>query len=890
MPVTDRRLLLVDASGFVFRAYHAISPLSTSTGHTTHAVLGFTRMVLKLLREEQPTHVALAFDKESRKGRLAIDPTYKANRPAPPDDLVEQFARVREMSGILGIASLEMPGWEADDVIATVAKRALAEGWQVRVITGDKDFIQMLEPGIELYDPMKDVLTRAEDVPARLGIQASQMRDYLALIGDAIDNVAKVPGIGPKTAVELLSRFGDVETLLSRLDEVQKPKIREALRSHEESLRRAKQLVSFRADLPLDVAPDSLALGEVQTERARALFTELEFYKLLQELPGMSRAPAPPAPAEPEGPTPVLADEAELARFCEAAKAAGRMSVQGAVEDGTLIGLGLGIEGGEAVYLPLAHRSLMSGASLSPARAVEALQPLLADPAITKVGHGLKALWHVTARAGMPMSGLLEDVELLSYLHNPSRREHALPELSRERLHRELPVLGTGKKATALGDQTVDEVARAMVPAARAVLKLSPILWRELEEAGLGELARTLELPLLPVLAQMEARGIAVDTALLAKLSGQVDAECLRREKEIHQLAGDDDFAVGSNQQLAKILFEKLGLPIIKKGKTGPSVDQEVLEKLSELHPLPRAVIEYRSVLKLKSTYLDTLPALVDRNGRIHTTFHQAVAATGRLSSSDPNLQNIPIRTELGREIRRAFVAAPGMRLISADYSQVELRILAHVAEDPGLLQAFREGADVHTRTAAEVFAVPESEVTADQRRVAKMVNFGIAYGLSAHGLSTRLNIPQDEARDVIQRYFERYPGIRNYLTGTVEQARKTGYVETLFGRRRPMADLHSKNRMIAQGAERAAINMPIQGTAADLIKRAMLVVEEELLREGLEARMLLQVHDELLFEAPEGEVERVAELARRCMSGVATLKVPLDVEVGVGPNWSDAH
>jgi DNA polymerase-1 len=498
----------------------------------------------------------------------------------------------------------------------------------------------------------------------------------------------------------------------------------------------------------------------------------------------------------------------------------------------------------------------------------------------------------VLASRGVPLKGAHDDVELLSYLLNPSRREHALTDLARERLNTELPALPAsteGKKGRALADHNPEEVAQAYADRADAARRLAPKLWQELEEVGLAKLARELELPLLPVLAQMERRGVKLDASVLQTISTKVDAECESRVKHIHELAGEE-FNVGSNPQLAQVLYEKLKLPVIKKGKTGPSTDQEVLEKLSEQHPLPAAILEYRSLSKLKSTYLDTLPALVARDGRIHTTYHQAATATGRVSSSDPNLQNIPVRTDLGREIRRAFIAEPGHQLVSADYSQIELRLLAHIADDPVLIEAFQHDEDIHSRTAAEIFGVTPDKVDRDQRRVAKMVNFGIAYGLSPHGLSTRLSIPVEQARDVIERYFTRYAGIRRYLEETVVQARKTGYVETMFGRRRLMADLHSRNRQVAQAAERAAINMPIQGTAADLIKKAMLEVDTALTKEGLRTVMLLQVHDELLFEAPDAEVEKVKELARRCMSQVATLKVPLKVDVGAGKTWADAH
>jgi DNA polymerase-1 len=482
-------------------------------------------------------------------------------------------------------------------------------------------------------------------------------------------------------------------------------------------------------------------------------------------------------------------------------------------------------------------------------------------------------------------------VELLSYLLDASRREHGLEVLARERLNVELPALPAtgGRKARPLKENTPQELAAAYGSRADAARRLAPGLWEELEAMGLATLARELELPLVPLLARMELAGVKVDTKVLAEISAKVGADCDQKVKEIHRLAGSE-FNVGSNQQLADVLYGKLLLPVLKKGKTGPSTDQEVLEKLAEQHPLPRAIIEYRSVSKLKSTYLDTLPELVAPDGRIHTTYHQAATATGRLSSSDPNLQNIPIRTELGLEIRRAFVAEEGHQLVSADYSQVELRLLAHIAEDPVLLEAFARDEDIHSRTAAEIFGVPAEQVTRDQRRVAKTVNFGIAYGLSPYGLSTRLNIPEEEARDIIERYFTRYAGIKRYLDETVRVARERGYVETLFGRRRPMADLNAKNRQVVQAAERAAINMPIQGTAADLIKKAMLEVDKALEQQGLRARMLLQVHDELLFEAPDAEVQAVKELARECMSSVAQYKVPLKVEVGAGKTWADAH
>jgi DNA polymerase I len=895
-PRSERRLALFDASGFIFRAYHAIPPLTTSKGVPTNAVLGFTRMVLKALQELKPTHVALAFDKSGRVERQKIDPAYKANRKAPPEDLTPQFPLIRKVGEVLNLPSLDAEGWEADDVIGTLALQAKAEGYQVLVVTSDKDFMQIVDEDITLFDPAKNKHLATADVQEKMGILPKQVRDFLALVGDAVDNVAKVPGVGDKTAVELLHQFGDVETLLSRLDEVKKPKIRAALESHRESLQRAKQLVTFNTALPLGIKLEDLVRRAPDATRARDLFTELEFFALLRDLPA-EEAPARPDVAPLAVSTTVVTTEEELQALADAVKAAGAVTLVPAFEGmpfaASLVGLAAALPDGGTRYVPLRHQQL--GATQVPvATFTKVMKDVLADAAVRKGGHDLKALMLVLANDGLLLEGAQDDVELLSYLLNPSRREHALVDLARERLRAELPALPAsveGKKGRALADHGPDEVAVAYAVRADAARRLAPELWRELELGGLAELARTLELPLLPILARMERQGVKLDVAELGRTSERVDVEVKAKEAECHQAAGHA-FNLGSNPQLAQVLYEEQKLPVLKRGKTGPSTDQEVLEKLAEEHGsvLARVLIEYRGLSKLKSTYLDTLPTLVAKDGRIHTTYHQAATATGRLSSSDPNLQNIPVRTELGREIRRAFVAEAGHQLVSADYSQIELRLLAHIANDPVLIQAFLDDEDVHSRTAAEVFGVAPKDVDREQRRVAKMVNFGIAYGLSAHGLSTRLGISQERSRDVIERYFTRYAGIRQYLEDTVEKARKVGYVETLDGRRRLMGDILSKNRGVAQAAERAAINMPIQGTAADLMKKAMLSVDAALREQKLKTRVLLQVHDELLFEAPDAEVEAVKALAVKCMASVATLKVPLKVDVGAGRSWADAH
>lgn len=873
-------LSLVDASGFIFRAYHALPPLTTSKGVPSHAVLGFTRMLLKLLRERQPTHVALCFDKDSRQGRLAIDPTYKANRVAPPDDLVKQFGLIRRMAEVLNLPILEVQGWEADDVIATMVDRARAQGLEVEIVTSDKDFLQLLAPGVRIFDPMKDKPIGEADALERFGVGPAQMRDYQALVGDAIDNIPKVPGVGPKTAVELLTQFGSVEGLLSRIEEVVKPKIRQALKENAEQLRRALKLVSFKHDLSIDVDPKGLERKPIHEAEARALFTELEFFRLVNEMPA-----AKPTPLRQEAV--LIADgaglEALAAQISPVARLALAPAYEGSPHSAKLEGLGLAAATGVCAYIDVA--------ALGPSD-LPALGRVLHRPGLEIVTHDGKALMHLLSTVGCGDIVVGTDIELLSYLLNPSRKEHALADLARERLRAELPPWPDGPKGrgrAALGEVAIDRRASIFGAAADAIERIADGLWLEAETLGLAPLARELEFPLVPVLVRMEQAGVLIDLAALAEVSQEVDAQVKSLLDEVYRLAGHE-LNVGSPAQLAQVLYDELKLPILKKNKTGPSTDHEVLEKLAEQHELPRAIIEYRNVAKLKSTYLDTLPGLLGPDGRIRTTLHQAQAATGRLSSSDPNLQNIPVRTPLGQRIRRAFVAGPGLLLVSADYSQVELRILAHISRDEGLIAAFAEAADVHARTAAEVFQVAEAAVTPEQRRVAKMINYGIAYGLSAHGLSTRLNLPLEEAKAIIDRYFQRFSGIARYVDETLERARRTGFVESLFGRRRYLPDLVSKNRSVSMAAERAAINMPIQGTAADLVKRAMITLDRRIAQEAPGGRMLLQVHDELLFEVSAEGAPRLAALAKEVMSGAAELSVPLIVDVGVGHSWAEAH
>jgi len=918
-------LLLMDGTYFVFRAYHALPPLSTRTGVATHAAYGFTTMLLKALREVKPTHVAVAFDLGGSDVRSAISPEYKANRTAPPDDLIPQFELARRVVRALGIPILEERGTEADDLIGTLTRVARAEGFFTVLLAGDKDFMQIVEPQTLLLDTMYDRWVGPDEVVAKTGVRPDQIVEYMALLGDSVDNIPGIPGVGPKTASQLVQQFGTAEAMLGRLAEVPKEKLREKLREHAEGIRLARRLVELNLDVPLPLELSGLVRKEPEPAPLRRLFEELEFTRLVRELPAPEAQAALPAspleqvsaspavasedPAESEGYTapvklPLAFSTPEVVTSAEAVRAAlawlgrhRRIAIHGEIAGAgerprELVGLALAARGEAArsFYLPLAHQGL--GGRCAP-EAISELAALLANDAIEKVGFGLKQATTLLRALALPVRALAFDSELALYLVDPGRREHALMDVVPQRFATVLPkveILELTRRKLALSELAPEAVAPRAAGSAEAALALAPLLEEELRRLRLWDLFTQLEMPLLPILAEMEWAGVQVDLEALGSLSREVEAQIQTLEQRIYELAGAE-FNVASNRQLGEVLFQKLGLPILRRTKTGPSTDQDVLEKLAREHPLPASVLELRQLSKIKGTYLDALPVLVDpRDGRVHTTFNQATAATGRLSSSDPNLQNIPTRTELGKRIREAFTAAPGSLLISADYNQIELRILAHMSDDPVLREAFAREVDIHTQTAAEVFGVSLSEVVPAMRNAAKAINFGIAYGLSAFGLSQRLELPPREAQEIIDRYFERYRGVREWLDGTIESARRDGAVATLFGRRRLLPDIRSRNANVRQGAERMAVNTPIQGTAADLIKRAMLRAAEALRAQKLQSRMTLQVHDELVFEGPEGEADAVSALAREAMSGAGQLKVPLIVSVGVDRNWAAAH
>jgi DNA polymerase-1 len=906
-------LWLVDGSHAIFRAYHALPHLSTRKGVPTNAVYGFTTMLLKAIREGAPTHFAVAFDEEAKAARSEIFREYKATRGAPPEDLTPQFPLVRQVLQAMRIPAVGFQGWEADDVIATLARRARREGFQVVVVTGDKDLLQLVEAagdGVRCYDTMYEKWYGPAEVEEKWGVPPAQVADLLALMGDQIDNIPGIPGVGQKTAAALLKEFGSLEGVLARAAEIKKPKLRENVLAHLDGVRMARKLVQLNDDLPLPVKLEELLRGTIDEDRTRVLFNELEFTRLVNDLPR-------PAPTPPTGRHSLAATKAEVEALVARARAAGRVGLltlttrdQPLSDDllGAAISLpGVGGAEPESVYVPLppaaVHAEAGAGelfaARPAPARAeaLAALRPLLEDAAVQKDGHDLKREVIAWRRAGVALRGLGTDARLASYLLDPTGRDHDLAAAARERIRCELPSLvelsersGKGKKATAFAALPLADLAACAGARVEGVRRLASQLEEDLRaEPELWSLHEDLEKPLSLVLAEVELTGIALDVPRLAALGREVSAQIEALLQEIWRIAGVE-FLPGSTQQLGEVLYKRLGLPVLKRGKTGPSTDQEVLEKLAEQHELPAKILEHRQLTKLQNTYLDALPAALGADGRLHTTFDQAVAATGRLSSINPNLQNIPIRTPLGAKIREAFIPRPGWQLLSADYSQIELRVLAHISGDPVLRSSFASNEDLHARTAGETFGVPPAEVTRQQRDIAKMINYGIAYGLSAFGLAQRLGLPGAEAQQIIDRYFARYAGVKAWLDGTIAAARQDGLVRTLFGRRRFLPDIHSKNPAARNAAERTAVNTPIQGTAADLVKRAMLRVDRALRAGGHEARMLLQVHDELVLEAPPGETAAVGALLVAEMKAAAELAVPLEVELGHGDTWGAAH
>ena len=914
--MASNHLYLVDGSGYIFRAYHRLPPLTNPRGEPVGAVFGFTAMLWKLVeelnRDEKPTHLAVIFDAGRTTFRNELYDQYKAHRPPAPEDLVPQFPMIREATRAFSVPCIEQNGFEADDIIASYVKAALAAGYDVTIVSSDKDLMQLVQPGVDMLDTMNNRRIEREQVIEKFGVGPEKVGEVLALMGDTADNVPGVPGIGPKTASELIRTYGDVEAVLAAAPDIKKPKLRENLIAHAENARLSRKLVELESNVPLPEPLDDLKLKGIPPEPLRAFLADQGFRSLLNKLgsdvPAPAAAPAPSSTEEPgfsHDNYVCVTDEATLDKWIADAFAAGVVAVDTETDsvDATqarLVGISLAVAPNRACYIPIGHvgDGLLSEAPQQLGRdlVLARLKPLLEDSATLKIGQNLKYDMIVLRAAGVDIAPY-DDTMLLSYALDAGRNSHGMDELSSLHLsHSPIPfkqLCGTGKSQITFDKTALEPATCYAAEDADVTLRL----WRRLKPRLAREAAtRVYEMvdrPLVNIVADMERVGIKVDREELARLSALYAAEIARLEGEIHGLAGTP-FTIGSPKQLGEVLFEKMGLQGGKKGKSGSySTDVGEMERLAaEGAPIAQLVLDWRQLSKLKSTYTDALQAQINpATGRVHTSFSLAVAQTGRLSSTDPNLQNIPIRTELGRRIRDAFVAEPGHVILAADYSQIELRIAAHMADVPALKQAFADGADIHNLTAQELF----SEVNRDTRARAKTINFAILYGISAFGLAGRLGIERGEAQAMIDRYFERFPGIRNYIAETLNTVRETGFTTTLFGRKTHFPNIKSKNMGERQGSERAAINAPIQGTSADIIKRAMTRMGPALAEAGLSGtRMLLQVHDELVFEVPEAEVERAIPLIRDVMVSAATpavtLSVPLGVEIGTGPSWGAAH
>ncbi|MHB8711432.1 MAG: DNA polymerase I [Trichloromonadaceae bacterium] len=885
-----QRLYLIDGSSYIYRAYFAIRHLSNSKGLATNAIFGFTNMLLKVVREHAPDHLAVVFDSKGPTFRKDIYPEYKANRAAMPEDLVPQIPLIKELVRAFNMPALEVPGFEADDIIATLARRFEAQGLAITVVTGDKDLMQIVSERVRLLDTMKDQICGLPEVAERFGGTPDKVIEVQALAGDSSDNVPGIPGVGEKTAVKLINEFGTVENLLANLDQV-KGKLQEKLREFGHQAILSKRLVTLIDSMDLELDYPAFALSAPNRPALTALFKELEFPKLMQEFSSDQRASGAGYRA--------VQSEAELDALVAALEQAPRFAFDTETTslDATradLVGISFAVEPGAAWYIPLGHRYLGVPDQLDQTLVLDRLRPLLEDPAKLKIGQNLKYDLLVLRRAGVVVQGADFDTMIASYLANPAAKSHGMDALAADLLGYQTisysEVAGSGKKQIGFEEVEVEKAVIYAAEDADITLRLGEKLEPMVRQADQQQLFAEVEMPLVQVLTDMEWAGVRIDSVQLQEFSKEMEGKLLALEVEIHRIA-DRKFNIGSPKQLGEVLFEHMGLPRGKKTKTGWSTDVEVLNNLSEEHEIAKKILEFRSLSKLKSTYSDALPKMIHpQTGRIHTSFNQAVTATGRLSSSDPNLQNIPIRSEEGGRIREAFIPAEGNLLLSADYSQVELRLLAHLAGEEVLREAFVRGEDIHARTASEIFGVFPEMVTAEMRRQAKTINFGVLYGMGAFSLGKDLGIPTKEAQGFIDNYFARYPGIRGYLESKKAEAREKLYVTTILGRRCAVPEIHSPNGAFRAFAERNATNYPIQGSAADLIKVAMVKIHQRLRREGLQARMVLQVHDELVFDVPQAELETVRALVKQEMEGAIPLTVPLLVEIGAGANWRQAH
>jgi len=899
-PPDDRRILLIDGHGIAYRAYYAIRDLTAPDGRPVNAVYGFWRHLRKLLQAFPSAYVAVAFDAGGRTHRHELHEAYKATRAPMPEDLASQMPMIHHLLETLGVRVLEEEGVEADDILATATRCAGAAGLETLIVSSDKDLAQLVSDRVRLVRPSGrgrnegfEILD-AEGVRSRYGVAPEQLADWLSLVGDASDNVAGVPGVGKKTATKLIEEFGSLGGLLEHVDRVGNARIRDAVAEHADTARLARRLVGLREDLDVGEIPGDLGVGDVDVSRLVDLLSDLGFRSILQELAlDTPSAGGPPGPLQRSGTYATISDPQDLARLVTevAAEETISLDLETTSRDpvsAEIVGVAVALRPYEGYYIPVGHDYLGAPPQLALPVVLKALRPLIEGDTPQIVGQNLKYDILILERHDIHPAGVAFDAMIASHLARPEARRHNLETIARDTLGYEMmtfeEVAGKDGRMAAV---PVDTAAAYAAEDAEVVLRVRPSLEAALEEAGATSLFRELELPLIPVLARMERHGILVDRETLRAQGEELRRELGVIEADLIEMAGEP-FNPGSPKQVATILFERLGLPVIERTKTGPSTGARVLAELAIQHPLPGRLLAYRELQKLLNTYIDRLPEKINpTTGRIHTSFHQASTATGRLSSSDPNLQNIPIRTKVGERIRRAFVAPAGSVLIGGDYSQIELRLLAHFSEDEAMIAAFESDVDLHRRTASRVFAVPESQVTPQLRQIAKRINFGIIYGISAYGLARQLGTSREEARTYIERFFEAYPQAKATLDRMVERATERGYAETLLGRRRPLLHLASKNVQRRNLDRRNALNTPIQGSAADLIKRAMLEIDREITHGMLGARMLLQIHDELVFEAPKEDAEAAAQRIKTVMEGVMSLRVPLVVSVSWGENWS---
>lgn len=898
---TQKRLILVDGSSFLFRAYHAIPPLTNPQGDPTNAIYGVSNMLRKLMADYQSEYITVVFDAPGKTFRNDLYDQYKSHRPPMPDDLRVQIEPLHQLIRAMGLPLIMEPDVEADDVLGALAQHAVQQGFSVIISTGDKDMAQLVTDHIILENTMSNSRMDIQGVIDKFGVKPEQIVDYLALMGDSSDNIPGVPKVGPKTAAKWLEQYQTLENLIAHADKIT-GKIGENLRDSLEQLPLAKQLTTIKCDLDLPYSMDDLKRRPVNTVELKNLLAEQGFLSWLKMLDNhVEPAVVEDMPANIESSYETILTDQQFRQWYERLENAELFAFDTETTSldyskAQIVGVSFAITPGNAAYLPLAHDYAGVPAQLNRTEILEQLRPLLENPDKFKLGQNLKYDTHVLANHGITLRGIAHDTMLESYVLNSTATKHNMDDLAKEYLgvttiHYE-DVAGKGAKQIPFQEVTLEQATPYAAEDADITLRLHQVLMAKLQlHPTLLTLYSEIEIPLISVLARIESNGVLIDAAMLTQHSLELANHLVAIEQQAHDLAGHT-FNLGSPKQIQDILYDQQKLPVLKKTPKGqPSTEESVLQELAIDYPLPKLILDYRSLSKLKSTYTDKLPQQVDeKTGRVHTSYHQAVAATGRLSSSDPNLQNIPIRSEEGRKIRQAFIAPKGYKIMAADYSQIELRIMAHLSADTGLVKAFSEGQDVHKATAAEVFGVAPDQVTTDLRRSAKAINFGLIYGMSSFGLAQQLGLSRSQAQSYIDLYFARYPGVKNYMDNIREQAREQGYVETLFGRRLYLPEIKSRNAARRQYAERTAINAPMQGTAADIIKRAMISADQWLFQEKPDAKMVMQVHDELVFEASEDQVHHYAAAIRNIMCSAADLNVPLIVDIGIGSNWDEAH